>query len=122
MLEFQLPAGLLDGDPPSWYAVVRAHELHTPTYDGTPRAAPEGAEPRILIMEPGGENDVFVSHYAENLGYLTDAWFPTRESAVQDSEATFGDELGPWLPVPGRESHPERFVLHRLASQRSEVR
>ena len=43
MLEFQLPAGLLDGNPPSWYAVVRAGELQPPAYDGTPRSAPEGA-------------------------------------------------------------------------------
>jgi hypothetical protein len=117
MLEFQLPAGLLEGDPPSWYAVVRAHELHTPAYDGTPRAAPAGAEPRILIMEAGGERDVFVSHYAEDLGYLTDLWFATREAAVQDSEATFGEELGPWLPIPSGESHPESFVLQELASR-----
>src|SRR5688572_30604953 len=53
MLEFELPAGLLDGDPPSWYAVVRPDELRAPTYDGTPRAASEGAEPRILILEAG---------------------------------------------------------------------
>ena len=117
MLEFQLPAGLLDGNPPSWYAVVRAGELQPPAYDGTPRSAPEGAEPRILIIEAGGEHDTFVSYYAADLGYLTDAWFATREAAIQDAEVTFGEDLGPWLPVPHGESHPETFVLHRLASK-----
>ena len=62
-------------------------------------------------MEAGGERDVFVSHYAEDLGYLTDLWFATREAAVQDSEATFGEELGPWLPIPSGESHPRKLRL-----------
>lgn len=118
MLEFQLPPGLLDGDPPSWYAVVRPEDLYPPTYDGTPRGAPEGAAPRILIMEAGGERDVFVSQYAENLGYLTDIWYPTREAALEDCEALFGESLGAWQAIPGGESHPESYVLQRLASGR----
>ena len=117
MLEFLLPRGLLDGDPPSWYAVVRPDQLHAPSYDGKPRCGAEGAEPRILIMEAGGESDVFVSQYAEDLGYLTDSWYPTREAAIQDCEAAFGDQLGTWQPIPEGESHPEGYVLRRLASQ-----
>ena len=115
MFEFHLPAGLLEGDPPAWYAVVRHHEFHPPHYDGKPRAATDGAQPRILIMEPGGESDVFVSLYAEDFGDLTDLWFPSREEAVQGCEDTVGDELGAWQPIPHGESRPESFVLHRLS-------
>ena len=116
MLDFLQPRGLLEGDPPSWYVVIRPHELRAPSYDGTPRGAPEGAEPRILLMEAGGESDVFVSQYAENLGYLTDTWYPTRESAVEDCQALFGGDLGPWQPIPESESNPESYVLRQLAS------
>ena len=119
MLEFQSPAGLLDGKPPSWYAVIRPDDLKPPEYDGTPRAAADGAEPRILTMEAGGTHDVFVSEYAETLGYITDSWFPTREAALDDSDDRFGEDLGQWLPVPENESHPESFVLRTLASNHS---
>ena len=119
MLEFQLPPGLLDGDPPSWYTVIRPDEFQPPPYDGTPRGGAEGAEPRVLIMEAGGESDVFVSQYAQDLGYLTEVWYSTREAALQDLKTMFGDDLGPWLPVPEGESHPESYVLSRLASAQS---
>lgn len=115
MLEFLQPPGLLDGDPPSWYAVVRASELSPPAYDGKPRAAADGAEPRILIMEPGDESDVFVSTYDATLGYITDTWYPTREAAITDSEEQFGSDLGPWTPIPDNES-AEEYVLSRIAA------
>ena len=115
MHEFELPAGFLDGEPPSWYAVVRPMELQPPSYDGAPRRAAEGAQPRILILEAGGESDVFVSYYAEDLGYLTDEWFPTREAAVGCFEKAFAG-LGPWNPIPSDVVHPESFVLHQLAT------
>lgn len=118
MHEFLLPPGLIDGEPPSWYAVVRPMELRTPSYDGIPRSAATGASPRILILEPGGEHDVFVSEYAEDLGYITDSWFATREAALEDADDRFGDGLGPWLPIPAPEAHPETFVLRALASSR----
>jgi hypothetical protein len=115
MLEFLQPPGLLDGSPPSWYAVVRADELSPPTYDGKPRTAAHGAEPRILIMEPGDESDVFVSTYDATLGYITDSWYPTREAAVADCEEHFGDDLGTWIPIPENES-TEEWVLTRIGT------
>lgn len=117
MLEFLQPPGLLDGNPPSWYAVVRPDDFSVPIYDGQPRAAAQNAEPRVLIMEPGDESDVFVSRYDSSLGYITDAWYPTREAAISDCEELFGDDLGPWTPVPEAESKPERYVLARLSGR-----
>lgn len=117
MLEFLQPPGLLDGEPPSWYAVVRPDDLTPPSYDGKPRAAADDAEPRILIMEPGDDSDVFVSQYDAALGYITDNWYPTRESAIADCEDRFGKDLGPWTPVPEKESSPEQYVLSRIASR-----
>jgi hypothetical protein len=117
MLEFELPPGLLDGEPPSWYAVIRSDELHAQEYDGTPRAAPEGAEPRILIMEPGDESDVFISSYDGQLRYLTDSWYPTREAAVADCETEFGDHLGPWTPIPEDEPDVEKYALTRIGKK-----
>src|ERR1700722_7590280 len=114
MLEFLQPPGLLEGDPPSWYAVVRADELSPPTYDAKPRTAADGAEPRILIMEPGDESDVFVSTYDATLGYISDMWHPTREAAVAYCEGHFGHDLGSWNPVPENES-AEEYVLSRVA-------
>ena len=116
MLEFLLPVGLLDGEPPSWYALVRPDDLRPAPYDGVPRAARSGAEPRILVLEAGGAADAFVAEYAADLGYISDAWFPTREAAVSDAVARFGDSLGPWLPVPAAEDPPEHFVLSAVSA------
>ena len=110
MLEFLQPPGLLDGNPPSWYALVRAQGLSPPAYDGNPRAAANGAEPRILIMEPGDESDVFVSTYDATLGYITDTWYLTREAALTDCEEQFGNDLGPWTPIPDNDN-AEEYVL-----------
>jgi hypothetical protein len=118
MHEFLFPTGLIHGNPPSWYAVVRPTELRAPSYDGIPRPAATGALPRILILEPGDERDAFVSEYAEDLGYITDSWFATREEAVEDADRRFGDSLGPWMAVAAHETHPESFVLGALASAR----
>jgi hypothetical protein len=116
MDEFLLPTGLIDGDPPSWFAVVRPAELRAPSYNGIPRPAATGALPRILILEPGDKHDAFVSEYAEDLGYITDGWFATREEAVEDADRRFGDSLGPWVPVSADQTHPESFVLGILSS------
>src|SRR4051812_40423125 len=116
MLEFQLPTGFLNGEPPSWYAIVRPGALRPSRYDGVPRQAANEAEPRIFILEQGGESDVFVSEYAEDLSYITDSWYPTREFAAEDLETRFGDQLGPWSPVPGEESNPESYVLQSTSS------
>jgi hypothetical protein len=115
MLEFLQPPGLLDGNPPSWYAVVRANELSPPAYDAKPRAAADGAEPRILIMEPGDQSDVFVSAYDATLGYITDTWYATREAAVADCEEHFGNDLGAWTPIPEGEI-AEEYALSRIGS------
>jgi hypothetical protein len=116
MLEFLQPPGLLDGNPPSWYTVVRADELSPPTYDAKPRAARDGAEPRILILEPGDERDVFVSTYNATLAYITDTWYRTREAAIADCEERFGNDLGSWTPIPENES-AEPYVLSRVSNQ-----
>jgi hypothetical protein len=115
MLEFLYPSGLIDGDPPSWYAVVRVAELNPPTYDGNPRVAADGAQPRVLIMEPGHENDVFLSTYDATLAYITDTWYPTREAVITDCEHQFGDDLSPWTPIPENES-AEEYVLSKIAA------
>ena len=116
MPDFLLPNGFLDGEPPEWYAVIRPTEFRPARYDGVPRKAADGAEPRILIVEAGTVGDVFVSEYAGDFGYITDRWYSTREAAVEDIEARFGAELGPWLPVPDEESPPEGYVLRALSS------
>jgi hypothetical protein len=114
MLEFLLPPGFLDAEPPYWYAVVRAASLPARDYDGVPRGAAADAETRILVFEPGGEGiegGVFVARYSESLGYITDSWYATREAAAEDIAEEFGDGLGPWTPVPPDEDDPERHVL-----------
>jgi hypothetical protein len=115
LLEFIQPPGLLNGDPPSWYAVIRPDELPPTVYDTTPRSAPDGASPRIFIMEPGAESDVFVSTYDCSLAYITDIWYPTREQAITSCDEQFGSELSPWMPIPENES-PEKYVLSTIAS------
>ena len=117
MLEFLLPPGLLAGTPPSWYCVVRPHEFRAPRYDGKPRQASANAETRILILEGVSEDAVFVARYADTLGYLSDTPYPTREAAITGCHEDFGDKLGPWLPVPAHERHPESYVLGRLAAK-----
>jgi hypothetical protein len=117
MLEFSLPEGLLDGDPPYWFAVIDPGNFHPPPYDGTRKGA-TGAEPRILVLEPGGEMDAFVSQYAGNLGYITDSWYPTREAALEDAVSVFGELLGPWVPVPVGESDPEAFILRTAGAKK----
>jgi hypothetical protein len=116
MLDFLQPPGLLDSDPPSWYAVIRPDKLPSTVYDGTPRNAPAGASPRVLIMEPGAESDVFVSTYDCTLAYITDMWYPTQEQAIASCDEQFGNDLSPWIPVPENES-PEEYVLSKIASR-----
>jgi hypothetical protein len=70
----------------------------------------------VLILEPGGESDAFVSRYDQSLSYTTDSWHSTREQALVDLEEEFGDNLGDSKPVPADERDPEGFVLKRLAS------
>ncbi len=117
MLEFLLPPGLIDAEPPYWFATIRGAELPRQHYDGVPRPAVNlEAEPRILVLEPGGAADVFVSHYAADLGYLTDTWYATREAALEDLAAIHGTDLDTWRPVPESESHPETYILRLAAS------
>jgi hypothetical protein len=116
MLEFTFPAGLLDGHPPYWYAVVRKSEFPRQDYDGYPRAAPPGADTRILVLEPGADADAFLSRYDSSLRYIQDTWYPTREAAVQDVDAEFGSQLTTWMPVPEDEPDAETFVLRAVGS------
>ena len=114
MYEFLLPAGLLDGDPPYWYAVVGTGEGRAIRgYAGERRAASEGAATRVLVLEPGGGTDCFVAHYDATGGYITDYGYPTRESALEDLATEFGDLIGTWKPVPLDVSDTEQYVLTR---------
>ncbi|HEY4303501.1 MAG TPA: hypothetical protein VGM82_03495 [Gemmatimonadaceae bacterium] len=114
MHEFLLPVGLLDASPPSWYTLI-GPPLRSSAYDGVPHPAPDGAAPRILVLEPGGASDAFLAEYAEDFGYITDSWFATREAAVADADQRFGDLLGTWMPIPETESHPETFALRAVS-------
>lgn len=117
MLDFQLPPGLIDGDPPHWFAVISpGRPLSLPPGDSGHPAAAEGAEPRVLILEPGGEDDAFLSRYDAGLGYITDEWHSTREAAIEGANEEFGDELGPWSPIPEGED-AELFVRRSLRQQ-----
>ena len=117
MLEFLLPPGLLDAEPPYWYVVIRPHSLPRQAYDGVPRTDVD-AEPRILVFEPAGEGvegGVFVARYAASLGYITDSWYATREEAIEHVVQEFGEDLGPWTAVPEGEADAELYVLRTVA-------
>jgi hypothetical protein len=116
MYEFLLPIGLLAGEPPYWYAVVRPNEFPPTPYTGQPRNGSPEAETRVLILEPGGGIDAFLSPYDASLAYQTDSWYPTREAAVEDVTEEFGDSLGAWTPVPEEEHDAELFVLRRVST------
>ena len=105
MLDFLLPPGFLDAEPPYWYAVIRA----------------PAATARVLVFEPGGEGlegGVFVTRYGPALDYLTETWYPTREAAIADVTEEFGDDLGPWTPVPESERDVERYLRATVAPTR----
>ena len=91
MHDFLLPSGLIEGEPPYWYSVVGSSRL-------------------VLILEPGGEHDAFVSRYNAGLQYLTDSWHPTREDALSSCQEEFGEDLSAWRPVPRGETDVEGFV------------
>jgi hypothetical protein len=112
MLEFLLPKGLIEADPPSWFAVVGS-EPFSWVYDGKPRPAPEDAATRILILEAAasGVPDAFVSHYDEMCGFIGDFWFATREAAIEDAAAEYGQLLDAWTPIPDDEPDSETFAL-----------
>ena len=119
MLEFLLPPGLLEAEPPYWFAVVRAADLpRGAKYHGPPRRAEPQAETRVIVLEPAGggpEGGVFACRYDALLGYITDTWSATREAAVEGLTAEFGPDLGPWTPVPEGERDPETYVLTMVA-------
>ena len=116
MLEFLLPAGLLAGEPLNWYAIIRPESFRPPPGADEPRAAPEGAEPRVLLFESFQEGLVFISRYAGDLAYITDTGYPNREDAVADCAEEFGEDLGQWTPIPDDVEDLERYVLGSLAS------
>ena len=108
MLDFLLPAGLLDGEPLNWFAFVsRAGEAG-------------GAEaPRVLILESFAEGAAFVSRYAADFRYLTDTGYPSREAAVEDCANEFGHALGVWTPIPEGETNLEAYVRLQVAGHTS---
>lgn len=111
MLDFLLPDGLLNGEPPFWFAVVGgAHGLPS-GYDGVPRPGRTDAETRVVVLEPAGEDDAFLCRYDAALGFQGDGWFATREEAVAAAEEEFGEGLGRWRPIPADATHPETFAL-----------
>jgi hypothetical protein len=112
LYEFLLPAGLLDGNPPYWYAVVGAGTGPAiRDYKGVHGAPAEGAVPRVLVLEPGAEWDCFVSRYDVTGGYITEHGYPTREQALEDLAAEFGDLLGSWKSVPEQIQDAEHYAL-----------
>jgi hypothetical protein len=114
VFDFQLPPSLIDGDHAYWYAVISQDEpLSLPLESVGHPAAEDGAKPRVLILEPGGVDDAFLSRYDRGLGYITDVWHPTREAAIEDASEEFGDRLGPWSPIPDGEDS-ELFVRRTL--------
>ena len=118
MLEFLLPNGLLDADPPYWYAVIRQAEFSARTYDGVRRPAGPSAETRIVVLEPGGEGaagGTFVARYDAAFGYIADEWYATRELAVEEVTSEFGGALGQWMSVPEQETDPEGYILASVA-------
>ena len=71
-----------------------------------------------LILESFEEGSVFVSRYSGKLGYIADTGYQTREEAVADCSAEFGDQLGVWTPIPEHADHAETYVLSLLANER----
>jgi len=113
MLEFLLPDGVLSGKPPYWYAVIgEGAGRAIPEYDGSRRAASEGATALIVVLEPGGDADAFLSAYDSTGGFIQDSWYRTREEALEAAAAEFGTALGTWQPVPAGTDDPELFALH----------
>lgn len=110
MYDFLLPKGLLDGTPPFWYAIVSGTSLGPFPIDTKPRVALEGSSTAILILEPGGEDDAFVSHYDRTLAFISDTWYETREAAMRDCAESFAT-AGEWLPIPDEAPNAEDFVL-----------
>src|SRR5687768_5512245 len=100
MFDFLLPEGILEERPPYWFAIVGSSQFAAP-YDGKRRPAAPGAAPRILILEPAGENEggAFISAYDEVGAFIGDSWYPTREQALESASADHHG-LGEWRPVP----------------------
>lgn len=107
-----LPAGLLDGDPPYWYATVgQGAGRAISGYTGERRRAPENATTRVVVLEAGGAADCFVAHYDATGGYITDYGYPTREAALEDLAIMFGEKVGTWRPVPPHVPDAEQYAL-----------
>ena len=115
MLDFLLPPGLIGGNPPYWFAVVVGSVRPPAGYDGVPRPGDPDARTWVLVLEPAGEHDAFVSRYDAAFGFQGDEYFGTREAAIAAAEEEFGESLGTWQPVPESETDAEAFAL-RAAS------
>jgi hypothetical protein len=119
VLDFLLPAGLVESDPPYWFAIVSPKFAAGPTGHGAEVASPPDATPnaRFLLLEPGGAADAFMSKYDQQGSFMGDTWYATREEALQDASEEFGPALGEWRPVPASDiGTAERYVLGRLAT------
>jgi hypothetical protein len=112
MPDFLFPDGLLGGDPPYWYAAIgHGTGRVVRNYEG-PASAPEGTATAIVVLEPGGTDvDAFLSRYDSRGRFVSDAWYPTREAALQDLAGEFAISLGTWHPVPPAVTDVEPFVF-----------
>jgi len=112
VFDFEYPAGLLDGVPSHWYAIVGTGTGHVVRdYQGIANA-PVGSPVAIVIMEPGGaDQDAFVSRYDPQGRYISDSWYRTREDALEDAAAGYAIGPGDWHPVPDDAPDIEVFVF-----------
>jgi hypothetical protein len=115
MLEFLLPAGLVEGDPPYWFALVGSAPSERLTGHGASAGAATGQ--RSLLLEPGGDTDAFLSEYDQRGSFLGDTWYGTREEALEDASQKFGPTLGEWRPVPATDiGTAELYLFGRPAT------
>ena len=112
MYEFLLPPGLLDAEPPYWFCVVGTGSgAAISDYNGQPKGAPANARTRVFVLEPGGNEDCFLSRYDARGGYITQTWYRSRDEAVADTAEECGGALGIWRPVPEDALNAEDWVL-----------
>ncbi len=111
MHEFLLPVGLLDADPPYWFAVIASRSPLPASYDGPPHGDPPEGPTRVLVLEPGPGVDAFLSRYGATLGFQGDSYFESREAAVAAVEEEFEGVPLEWQPVPATVVDAERYAL-----------
>jgi hypothetical protein len=114
-----VPEAFLAAEPEHWFAVLDTPQRMVGSYDGRPRTAKEGEGAKVVVVEPGGDLDVFVSEYGADYGYIQQFWFRNREEAASFAVEEYGDTLVEWIPIPADESDPERFALTSASERES---